>query len=52
MEISNVLWSVVIPLVLSVVFLFCSGPGSDKFLMAVKSVLKSVAYHLLPVDYI
>ena len=51
MEISHILWSVVISLVLSVVYLFCSGPRSDRFLMAVESVLKSGVYRLFPVDY-
>ena len=49
MEISNISRSVVSP-AFFVIFLFCSGPRSDKFLINVDTILKSGVYHLLPAD--
>jgi hypothetical protein len=50
-EISNLLWPIVISPVLFVVFLFCSVPLSDKFLISVDTVLRSGVYHMLPANY-
>ena len=48
-EITNIWRSLVSPCFF-VIFLFCSGPRSDKFLINMDTVLKSVVYHLLPAD--